>query len=101
MEPFVGTGADPGFNAQEHTKKTLPTGPFGNNCEVDEVSPKVEVGGLQDSGVQPSLDTELWLQHLTKHSTINIHQYSVSVRAQLKPIYKVSQYSFRSKVFKH
>jgi hypothetical protein len=44
IEPFVGTGADPGFNAQERTNKALTTGPFSNTCEVDEVSPKVEVG---------------------------------------------------------
>jgi hypothetical protein len=41
---FVGTGADPGFNAQERTNKTLTTGPFGNTCEADEVSPEVEAG---------------------------------------------------------
>jgi hypothetical protein len=40
----VGTGADPGFNAQENTNKTLTTGPFGNTCEADEVSPEVEAG---------------------------------------------------------
>jgi hypothetical protein len=50
MEPFVGTGADPGFNAQEHTNKALTTGPFDNTCEEDEVSPEVEawvVAGLK------------------------------------------------------
>jgi hypothetical protein len=48
MSPFdkstVGTGADPGFNAQEHTNKALTTDPFGNTCEADEVSPEVEAG---------------------------------------------------------
>jgi hypothetical protein len=44
MEPFVGTGADPGFNAQEHTNKSLTTDPFSDTCEVYEVSPKVEAG---------------------------------------------------------
>jgi len=44
MEPFVGTGADPGFNAQECTNKTLTTGPFSNTCEEDEVSLEVEAG---------------------------------------------------------
>jgi hypothetical protein len=44
MEPFVGTRVDPGFNAQEHTNKTLTTDPFGNTCEADEVSPEAEVG---------------------------------------------------------
>jgi hypothetical protein len=41
---IVGTGADPGFNSQERTNKSLTTGPFGNTCEADEVSPEVEVG---------------------------------------------------------
>ena len=44
MEPFVGTGEDPGFNAQEHTNKTLTTSPFGNTYKADEVSREVEVG---------------------------------------------------------
>ena len=37
-----GIGEDPGFNAQERTNKSLTTGPFGNTCEVDEVSHEVE-----------------------------------------------------------
>jgi hypothetical protein len=44
MEPFFGTGADPGFNSQENTIKALNIGPFGNTCEADEVSPKIEAG---------------------------------------------------------
>jgi hypothetical protein len=44
MEPFVGTGEDPGFNAQERTNKALTTGPFGNTYEADEFSPEVEAG---------------------------------------------------------
>jgi hypothetical protein len=44
LEPFVGIGADPGFNAQESTKKTLTSGPFGNIYEENEVSPEVEAG---------------------------------------------------------
>jgi hypothetical protein len=50
MEPFLGIGENPRFNAKERTKKTLTTGPFGNTCEADEVSPEVEAGvvvGLQ------------------------------------------------------
>jgi hypothetical protein len=46
----IGIGADPGFNAQEHTNKSLTIGPFGNTCEADEVSPEVEarvVSGLK------------------------------------------------------
>jgi hypothetical protein len=46
----VGTGVDPRFNVEESTNKTLTTDPFGNTCEEDEVSHKVEVGmvvGLQ------------------------------------------------------
>jgi hypothetical protein len=41
---IVGTGEDPGFNAQEHTNKTLTTDPFENTCEADEISPEVEAG---------------------------------------------------------
>jgi len=44
MKPFVGTGADPWFNAQERTNKALTTGPFGNTWEADEVSLEVEAG---------------------------------------------------------
>ena len=29
---------------QQHTNKTLTTNPFGNTCEVDEVSLEVEAG---------------------------------------------------------
>jgi hypothetical protein len=43
-KPFVGTGEDPGFNATKRTNKTLTTDPFGNTCEVDEVSLEVEAG---------------------------------------------------------
>jgi hypothetical protein len=39
------------FNAQERTKKALTTSPFGNTCEADEVSPKVEAGVVSDSSV--------------------------------------------------
>jgi hypothetical protein len=44
MEPFVGTGENPWFNAQEQTNKALTIDPFSNTCEADEVSPKVEEG---------------------------------------------------------
>jgi hypothetical protein len=43
-EPFVGTGENTRFNAQERTNKALTTDPFSNTCEADEVSPEVEVG---------------------------------------------------------
>jgi hypothetical protein len=50
MEPFVGTGADPGFNS--NNAPTNPNyWPFGNTCEADEVSPEVAIGGLQDTCV--------------------------------------------------
>ena len=42
--PSVATGVDPGFSAQECTNKTLTTGPFGNTCKANEVSPEVEAG---------------------------------------------------------
>jgi hypothetical protein len=44
-EPFVGTqGQTQGSALQQRTNKTLTIGPFDNTCEVDEVSPEVEVG---------------------------------------------------------
>jgi len=41
---YVSTGVDPRFNAQECTNKNLTVVPFDNTCEVDELSPEVEVG---------------------------------------------------------
>ena len=53
-------GQTQGSNLQERTDKTLTTDPFGNICEVDEVSPEVEAGvvaGLKC--LQPRWDTDL------------------------------------------
>ena len=59
-EPFVGTGPDPGFNAQEHTNKSLTTSPFSNTCEVDEFSPEVEAGVVEGlKCLRPSWDIDL------------------------------------------
>jgi hypothetical protein len=44
IEHLLAQGVDLGFNAQERTNKALTTGPFGNTCEADEVSPEVEAG---------------------------------------------------------
>jgi hypothetical protein len=41
---FVGIGANPGFNTQHRTNKTLTIDPFGNTCKADEVSLEVEAG---------------------------------------------------------
>jgi hypothetical protein len=60
MEPFVGTGADPGFNASTTHQQNPNYGPFGNTCEADEVSPEVEAGGVAGlKCLQPSWDTDL------------------------------------------
>jgi hypothetical protein len=37
-------GQTQGSTLQQRTNKTLTTGPFGNTCEADEVSPEVEAG---------------------------------------------------------
>jgi hypothetical protein len=37
-------GQTQGSTLQQRTNKTLTTDPFGNTCEADEVSPKVEAG---------------------------------------------------------
>ena len=44
---------------QQYTKKTLTTHPFKNPCEEDEVSPKVEAGGMQDTGVYNQAGTQI------------------------------------------
>jgi hypothetical protein len=46
MEPFVGTRADPGFNASTTHQQNPNYQPFDNTCEEDEVSPEVEAGGV-------------------------------------------------------
>jgi hypothetical protein len=37
-------GQTQGSTLQQRTNKALTTDPFGNTCEVDEVSPEVEAG---------------------------------------------------------
>ena len=71
MEPFVGTGADPGFNATTMHQQALTTGPFGNTCEVDAISPEVAMGGCKThmsttKGIQSGSDTRT-----TQHLDIN------------------------------
>jgi hypothetical protein len=47
---LLAQGQTQGSTLQQRTNKTLTTGPFGNTCEADEVSPEVEAGvvaGLQ------------------------------------------------------
>jgi hypothetical protein len=45
-KPFqlLAQGQTQGSTLQQRTNKTLTTGPFGNTCEADEVSPEVEAG---------------------------------------------------------
>jgi hypothetical protein len=50
MEPFVGTGADPGFTPRAH-QQALATSPFDNTYEADAVSLKVAMRGLQDKDI--------------------------------------------------
>jgi hypothetical protein len=57
---LLAQGQTQGSTLQQRTNKTLTTGPFGNTCEADEVSPEVEAGvvaGLKC--LQPSWDTDL------------------------------------------
>jgi hypothetical protein len=57
---LLAQGQTQGSMLQQRTNKTLTTGPFGNTCEADEVSPEVEAGvvaGLKC--LQPSWDTDL------------------------------------------
>jgi hypothetical protein len=60
VEHVLGQGQTQGLTLQQHTNKTLTTGPFGNTCEADEVSPELEAGvvaGLQC--LHSSWDTDL------------------------------------------
>ena len=41
---LLAQGQTQGSMLQQRTNKTLTTSPFGNTCEVDEVSPEVEAG---------------------------------------------------------
>jgi hypothetical protein len=60
LDICVGIGADPGFNATTVHHKNLTTSPFGNTFEADEVSPKVEAGGVAGlKCLQPRWDTDL------------------------------------------
>jgi hypothetical protein len=41
----VGTGVDPGFTPRVH-QQAVATGPFGNTCEADTVSPEAAKRGV-------------------------------------------------------
>jgi hypothetical protein len=56
---MLAQGQTQGSMLQQRTNKTLTIGPFGNTCEADEVSPEVEAGGLQDSGVYNQAGTQI------------------------------------------
>ena len=45
MEPFVGTGENPGFTPRAH-QQALATGPFKNTFKADVVSPKLAKRGV-------------------------------------------------------
>jgi hypothetical protein len=45
---LLAQGQNQGSMLQQRTKKSLNTGPFGNTCEVYEVSPEVEAGVVSE-----------------------------------------------------
>jgi hypothetical protein len=50
-------GQTQGSMLKHRTNKTLTTGPFGNTCEADEVSPELDAGvvaGLHPKALSPS-----------------------------------------------
>jgi hypothetical protein len=73
MEPFVGTGADPRFTPRAH-QQALTTGPLGNTCEADAVSPEVAMGGLQDRDVYNQGNIK-WI--LTQYNTVYLAYLSL------------------------
>jgi hypothetical protein len=52
---MLAQGQTQGSTLQERTNKTLTTGPFGNTCEADEVSPEVEAGVVAETQVSATL----------------------------------------------
>jgi hypothetical protein len=80
MEPFVGTGADLGFTPRVH-QQALATGPFGNTCEVDAVSPEAMMRGLQDRDVYNQGNIK-WILYNNNHN-IHISLISEIYSAQL------------------
>jgi hypothetical protein len=67
-------GQTQGSMLQQCTNKTLTTGPFGNTCEAGEVSPEVEAGGLQDSGVCNQAGTQICdYNYFAKYLEDNMH----------------------------
>jgi hypothetical protein len=71
-EPFVGTGADPRFTPRAH-QQALATGPFGNTCEADAVSPKETMRGLQDRDVYNQRNVK-WIKYNNNSICINTYQ---------------------------
>jgi hypothetical protein len=69
----VGTGVDLGFKAQERTKKTVATDPFGNTCKANAVSPEVELGVVARLRcLQPLLGHRYVIIFITTHLTSTI-----------------------------
>jgi hypothetical protein len=60
VKNLLAQGQTQGSTLQQHTNKTLTTGPFGNTCKADEVSPEVEAGVVAGiKCLQPSWDTDM------------------------------------------
>jgi hypothetical protein len=67
-------GQTQGSTLQQRTNKTLATDPFKNTCKGEEVSPKVEAGGVVEiKCIQTSWDTDLQSQYLKNHLANKIH----------------------------
>jgi hypothetical protein len=80
-------GQTQGSTLQQRTKKTLTIVPFGNTCEIDEISPEVEAGEVAGlKCLQPRWDTYLLSQHLKNHLEINIHYLLPLFTSQVKTL---------------
>jgi hypothetical protein len=66
-------------------QQALTTGPFGNTCEADAVSPEVAMGGLQDRDVYNQGDIK-WIQYKINttfiyHLPVQIYSTELSIRS--------------------
>jgi hypothetical protein len=77
----VGTGADPGFTLTMH-QQALTTGPFGNTCEADAVSPEVAIGGCRTQ-VSTTRGNTKWIQGNNTQQP----SYSLSPLSLLRELY--------------
>jgi hypothetical protein len=101
-------GQTQGSSPRVH-QQALTTGPFGNTCEADAVSPEASMGGLQDKDVynqgeyQVDLTLEQYNMHISLisldllHTTIYqiYHSNAITIYQREKNIASITHYNTR------